>query len=103
MYKLQMHNTKNQYHLFYDDSNGAGWTFERLQDLFEELNRLLVNKVDIELYILDDNTNPKFARLWKRLSKAARTNGFTLEYNIGDNSFKSTGTMERKSKVLRNE
>ncbi len=96
-----MYNERNQYHLTYGenykDPNSPGWGFTRLQDVFDELNRLGENKVIIELSILDSNTDPIFQKLWKRIERAARTNGFTIKINETNGyGFRSTGIMERK-------
>jgi hypothetical protein len=98
-----MHNQKNYYHLTYGqnykDPEAPCWGFTRLQDLFEELDRIGENKVDIELAILDDNTKPIFEKLWKKIQRVAKTNGFTVNiYNTNvDGDFVSKGRMERKN------
>jgi hypothetical protein len=103
MTKLTMHNQKNYYHLTYGqnykDPEAPCWGFTRLQDMFDELNRIGENRVLIELYILDDNTRPIFIKFWNRIHRTARKNGFIIKVKENENNlngFKSIGMMERK-------
>lgn len=96
-YVFSMYNDKNEYNLTYNDDNpdSATWTFQRLEDLFNELNRLQVNKVIVKLSIFDDNPEPIFLKLWKRIYRKAKANGFSLKIDDKEKELQSIGMLTR--------